>query len=67
MSEELNGSSARIVSRFADFSPAQWYGMKMVSGRMVVTTFASSVTSPRRLVTVIQAPSAMPYCAASVG
>ena len=28
---------------FADLAPAQWYGMKTVSGRMVVTTFAFNV------------------------
>jgi len=42
------GSCAEIVNWFALFAPAQWYGMKIVSGRMVVTTCACSVIVPRR-------------------
>src|SRR4051812_29277549 len=52
------GSWAAIVSWLALFLPAQWYGMKIVSGRMVVTTCARNVQSPRRVSAVAQSPSA---------
>src|SRR5687768_15498307 len=37
------GSCAAIVSWLALLGPAQWYGIKIVSGRIVVTTRARSV------------------------
>ena len=40
------GSRTRLVTRFADRSPGQWYGMKIVSGRIVFTTSAGHVNSP---------------------
>src|SRR5215831_12920126 len=45
------GSSARFVSRFADFFPGQWYGTNTVSGRMAFTIWAGTMTSPRRVTT----------------
>ena len=41
--------------------------MKIVSGRMVVTTCARSVIAPRRVSAVAQSPSAMPSFSASRG
>ena len=42
------GSSTGLVNWFAAWSPAQWYGMKTVSGRIVSTTLAGRVIAPRR-------------------
>ena len=42
------GSRARLVSWLAACAPGQWYGMNTVSGRMVATTCAGRVMSPRR-------------------
>ena len=61
------GSCAAIVSWLALLGPAQWYGMKIVSGRIVVTTRARSVQLPRRVSATIQSFSAMPSRSASCG
>ena len=42
----------RWVKRLALPVPGQWYGMKTVSGRIVFTTMAGSVTQSRRVCTV---------------
>src|SRR5690606_26572527 len=61
------GSCAEIVSWFTDFGPAQWYGMKIVSGRIVFTTATWSVTLPRRVSALAQSPCASPSDSASRG
>src|SRR3954470_15420851 len=63
----LIGSCAATVNRLALFGPAQWYGMKIVSGRIVVTTCARSVMAPRFVSQTVHSPSAMPSLAASLG
>ena len=63
----LRGSSVRCVSLFALCSSAQWYGTNTVSGRIVFTTSARSVSSPRRDVIATQSPSTMPCCSARRG
>ena len=55
------GSCAEMVSWLALLRPAQWYGMNTVSGLIVRTTEARSVQSPRRLSTLTQSPSPMPW------
>src|SRR5262249_7746032 len=61
------GSCAEIVNWFALLCPAQWYGMKIVSGRIVVTTCARSVIRPRRDSANAQSPSLIPNFSASCG
>ena len=60
----LAGSSASMVSRLA---PTQWNGTKTVSGRIVVTTRAGALSSPRRVVTSTGSPSCAPMRSASIG
>src|SRR5918995_664932 len=62
-----SGSSARFVSWLAAWRPAQWYGMKIVSGRIVDTTFAGRIIVARRDVTRTTSPVAMPCWSARRG
>src|SRR5215471_13417688 len=61
------GPRVRILSRFAGLSPAPGYGMKIVSGRIVFTTWHSRVTHLERLATLTISPLRTPAFAARFG
>src|SRR5207245_11192658 len=54
----LVGSRAALVKRFADCSPPQWNGRKIVSSRIVGVSLSMNVPAPRRVVRVTRPPSA---------
>lgn len=53
------GSVASLVTRLTLASPAQWNGMKTVSGRTRSVTRAGAVTVPLALVSVTSSPEVM--------
>ncbi|CAM5246470.1 hypothetical protein STANM309S_05247 [Streptomyces tanashiensis] len=61
------GSSAGFTRVFARPSPAQWNGMKTVSGRIDAVIRAGATARPRRETTASLSPSATPSRSASRG